>query len=137
MQITAGKVTTEMFIDSGCPYTIIPPSNYDKSMGEIIEHDEDLRAWGSTDLLNTKGMILMELSTKHGAKTTTQVYIVDGFHPEPLLGSRDAVELGFLSINKEGRQPTKEECKEVKDVKHVKMKKPSPRKQKHRRFMKL
>ena len=74
-------------------------------MGKIIENDTNLRAWGATELLNVKGMILTQLTNEQGAKTNTKVYIVDGFHPEQLLGSRDATELGFLNINKQGRPP--------------------------------
>ena len=57
-------------------------------------------------------MIRMNLKTKQGATTNTKVYVVDGFHPEPLLGSKDAADLGFLTINKEGRSPTTEEKKD-------------------------
>ena len=117
--ITSGNATIEMFIDSGCPYTIIPPSYYDQSMGEIIDHDVELRAWGATKLLDTRGMIPTELITKRGVKKTTNVYVVDGFHPEPLLGSADAEDLGFIIINKAGRRPTKGECEEVRGVKRA------------------
>lgn len=112
--IKAGKETIQMFIDSGCDYTIIPPEYYNRSMGELIEPDINLRAWGATELLQTKGMIRTKLTTAKGAKKTAQVYIVDGFHPEPLLGSSDAVDLGFLVINKEGRSPTQEEYRSIK-----------------------
>ena len=111
--IKAGETTIQMFIDSGCDFTIIPPDYYKKEMGEIIENDTNLRAWGASELLNVKGMIITQLTTEQGAKTTAKVYIVDGFHPEPLLGSKDATELGFLNINKCGRAPTEDEVKNI------------------------
>ena len=114
--IKAGDKTSKMFIDSGCDYTIIPPKYYDKSMGNIMQPDINLRAWGAKELLNVKGMIDTELTTAKGAKKKTRVYIVDGIHPEPLLGAFDAEDLGFLTINKEGRAPTQSECVGVKAI---------------------
>lgn len=117
--IKAGATTIQMFIDSGCDFTIIPPTCYQKQMGEIVENDTNLRAWGASELLNVKGMIITQLTTEQGAKTTSKVYIVDGFHPEPLLGSKDAADLGFLNINKKGRPPTEEEAKDIKHTRKI------------------
>ena len=61
-------------------------------------------------------MIDTELTTAKGAKKKTRVYIVDGIHPEPLLGAFDAEDLGLLTINKEGRAPTQSECVGVKAI---------------------
>ena len=88
--IKAGEATTSMFIDSGCDYTIIPPEFYHESMGRIEDSDINLRAWGAEELLKVKGMVNTTLETTKGAKKTTKVYIVDGIHPEPLLGAFDA-----------------------------------------------
>ena len=98
----------KMYIDSGCKFSIIPPSHYKKSMGVITNHDTNLRAWGSSEMLDIKGMITTALSTTLGAKKTAKVYIVDGFHPEPLLGATNAEDLGFIEVYKEWRQPTPE-----------------------------
>ena len=54
-------------------------------------------------------MIQTVITTKRGAKKTTKIYIVEGFNAEPLLGYDDAEELGFITICKEGRAPSKEE----------------------------
>ena len=107
--INVGGNNMDMYIDSGCDFTIIPPSHYTPTMGVITENDTNLRAWGAEDLLDVKGMIHTTLATQQGAKRETVVYIVDGFYPEPLLGAKDAEELGFIAINKEGRKPTEQE----------------------------
>ena len=80
--IEAGGTTIQMFIDSGCDFSIIPLKHYNTQMGKLIENDTNLRAWGASDLLDVKGMIRMNLKTKQGATTNTKVYVVDGFHPE-------------------------------------------------------
>ena len=49
-------------------------------MGKIEEEDTNLRAWGAKDNLDVKGMIKTELKTKRGAKQSTKVNIVKGFH---------------------------------------------------------
>ena len=104
-----GEEPMSMFIDSGVKYTVIPPEKYDKSMGEIVEPDTNFRAWGSDELLNTKGMIHTVITTKRGATKVTKVYLVEGFNAEPLLGCLDAEDLGFITICREGRAPTENE----------------------------
>ena len=54
-------------------------------------------------------MVRSTIETEKGAKTTSHLYIVDGFHPEPLLGDQDAEDLGFITFNREGREPRPEE----------------------------
>ena len=73
-------------------------------MGQVEAADTHLRAWGSNTNLDVKGMVRATLTTQRGAKTDTKVYIVDGFHPEPLLGDKDAESLGFIVFNPEGRE---------------------------------
>ena len=34
---------------------------------------------------------------------TSKVYIVNGYHPEPILGAPDAENLGFITFNSDGR----------------------------------
>ena len=100
--ITIGNNSSmHMFIDSGCSQTIIPPEFYKQAMGRLVESD--------TELLKTQGMINTELTTNLGAQKTSKVYVVEGFHAEPLLGYEDAEELGFIKIHKEGRSPTQAE----------------------------
>ena len=115
--IQIGNMTIRMFIDSGCEDTIITPDHYDESMGKITESDTNLRAWGATELLDVKGMIRTQLVTEQGARKSSNIYIVDGFHPEPLLGAKDAEDLGFITINKEGRSPTTQELGQTREVK--------------------
>ena len=51
---------------------------------------------------------------KRGAKTSSKIYIVEGYQAEPLLGEKDAEELGFITFNKDGRVPTSEECGSIR-----------------------
>ena len=116
VEISINGVTRNLFTDTGSEYTILPPDIYDPRMGEIQKPDISLRAWGSTDNLKITGMIRPVLETKRGAKTSSKIYIVEGYEAEPLLGDLDAEELGFITFNKEGRGPTREECCSIKVV---------------------
>lgn len=107
--LKVGGVPQTLFTDTGSLLTIIPPTSYTNSMGKMIEADTKLRAWGSDTLLDVIGMVNTKLETEKGATTNTKVYIVDGFKPEPLLGDADAEALGFVTFNKDGREPTCEE----------------------------
>ena len=107
--IKVGGVPQTLFTDTGSDKTIITPKNYTADMGELMRSDTKLRAWGSDTLLNVIGMIHTKLETEKGATTNTKVYVVDGFRPEPLLGDADAEALGFVTFNKDGREPTPEE----------------------------
>jgi hypothetical protein len=61
-------------------------------------------------------MIRPIIETKRGAKTDSKIYIVEGYEAEPLLGDRDAEELGFITFNREGRGPNQEETSAIKAV---------------------
>ena len=50
-------------------------------------------------------MIPTTITTKKGAQSQSNVYVVDGYHPEPLLGAKDAESLGFVTFNAKGRDP--------------------------------
>ena len=114
--ISINGVTRNLFTDTGSEYTILPPEIYDPRMGEIQKPDISLRAWGSTDNLKITGMIQPVLETKRGARTVSKIYIVEGYEAEPLLGDRDAEELGFITFNKEGRRPTPQESISIKAI---------------------
>ena len=116
VEISINGVTRNLFTDTGSEYTILPPEIYDPRMGEIQKPDITLRAWGSTDNLKITGMIRPVLETKKGARTSSKIYIVEGYEAEPLLGDLDAEELGFITFNKEGRGPTREEGRSIKVV---------------------
>ena len=45
------------------------------------------------------------MSTEKGARTRSKVFIVNGYHPEPLLGANDAQSLGFITFNNDGKDP--------------------------------
>ena len=107
--IKVGGVPLTLFTDTGSDHTIIPPLEYNSAMGEIIKADTKLRAWGSNSLLDVKGMVNTQLLTEKGATTNTKIYIVDGYRPEALLGDRDAEALGFVTFNRDGRDPTQKE----------------------------
>ena len=68
---------------------------YHPDMGEVVAAYCYLRAWGSKDRLDVKGMFQTELKSDDGGHTKTWVYVVDGDKPEPLLGDDDAEDLGM------------------------------------------
>ena len=75
-------------------------------------------------------MFETELITHTGARKVTKVYIVAGHMAEPLLGDRDAVDLGFIHFNPRGRDPTAEEvAAREKDLNSKNLKKVTREKQ--------
>ena len=94
-----------MFTDTGSEFTIIPPSMYNKDMGKVYPADTNLRAWGSKSNLDVKGMVNTTITTEKGASTRSKVFIVNGYHPEPLLGANDAQCFGFITFNNDGKDP--------------------------------
>ena len=61
----------------------------------------------------------MDIVTKKGAHKQAWVYVVGGHKPNPLLGDREAEDVGIIS-NKEGRDPTYEEKKLLKKSELIK-----------------
>ena len=106
-----GKRVT-LFSDMGSKYTLIPPDMYDPFMRRLEAVDCNLRSWGSKKLLDVKGMFRTNIVTKKRAKKTTVVYVVAGYHPEPLLGDSDVADLGIIEFMREGRYPTQQEMEE-------------------------
>ena len=49
-------------------------------------------------------MVKTTIENTNGVMVNSEVYIVDGYKPEPLLGNRDAEQLGFIIFNPEGRK---------------------------------
>ena len=86
-------------------------------MGKVVAAKSYLRAWGSNNYLDTKGMFKTNLTTASGATKRTWVYVVAGARPEPLLGDHDAKDLGIISFNPEGRPQQGDESHE--DVRNV------------------
>ena len=103
-----GGEEMEQYCDTGSNTTIITPEMYKESMGKMVAARSHLRAWGTTDYLDTKGMFKTNLTTASGATKRTWVYVVAGARPEPLLGDHDAEDLGIVSFNPEGRAPKEE-----------------------------
>ena len=81
---------------------------YKESMGKVVAARSYLRAWGSTEYLDTKGMFKTTLTTASGATKRNWVYVVAGSRPEPLLGDHNAEDLSIVSFNPEGRAPEEE-----------------------------
>ena len=104
----------------GSNITIITPEMYKESMGKVLAARSYLRAWGSTEYLDTKGMFKTTLTTARRATKRTWVYVVAGARPEPLLGDHDAEDLGIVSFKPEGRAPEEEhEGKNCEDGNNV------------------
>ena len=119
VKVEIGKIPQILYTDTGSDFTIISPKDYKDGMGKVIAADTHLRAWGSTTNLDVKGMINTTISNQLGTHTATKVYIVGGFNPAPLLGDKDAEELGFIVFNKMGRPPNNSiTANNVKQVKH-------------------
>ena len=72
-----GGFRQRLFCDTGSKKTIITPVMYHPDMGEVVAADCYLRAWGSKDRLDVKGMFQTELKTEGGGHTQTWVYVVD------------------------------------------------------------
>ena len=101
-----GKTRMKLYADTGSRYTIITPAQYRKTMGKVVAAETRLGAWGSKTYLDVKGMFLTNLTMDKGASTEAWVYVVDGYRPEPLMGDKDAEDLGIFTFHKEGRGGT-------------------------------
>ena len=75
-------------------------------MGKVEAADTILMSWGSKKPLDVKGMFTMDLVIRRGARKQTQVYVVAGHRPEPLLGDADAEDLGFVTFDPQCRKAT-------------------------------
>ena len=120
VKVNLGGEELNLYCDTGSNITIITPMMFKDSMGKLEAAKSNLRAWGSTDYLDTKGMFKTTLTTASGATKRTWVYVVAGARPEPLLGDHNAEDLGIVSFNPDGRAPKEE--KEIgghKDVNKI------------------
>ena len=99
-----GGEEMNLYCDTGSNVTIITPAMYRQSMGKVVAAKSYLRAWGSSEYLDTKEMFKTTLTIASGASKRTWVYVVAGARPEPLLGDHDAEDLGIISLHPEGRQ---------------------------------
>ena len=113
MRINLGGEQMNLYCDTGSNITIITPEMYKDSMGKLVAAKSYLRAWGSTEYLNTKGMFKTTLTTPRGATKRTWVYVVAGARPEPLLGDHDAEDLGIIAFNPDGGAPKEEDVNKV------------------------
>lgn len=125
VNVKIGECKVKLFTDTGSEFTIIPPSLYEKSMGRIVPAETNLRAWGARNNLDVKGMFHTTITNEKGASNTSKVYIVNGYHPEPLLGAPDAENLGFITFNVDGKEPkasfetNHKTCESIKTLKQV------------------
>jgi hypothetical protein len=94
-----------LYCDRGSNITIITPEMYRESMGKVVAARSYLRAWGSTEYLDTKGMFKTTLTTASGATKRTWVYVVAGARPGPNFGNHDAEDLRIVRYNPGGRAP--------------------------------
>ena len=114
--LVVGGTLKRLFYDTGSKFTIIPPEEYRRSMGRVVPAECHLRAWGSDTNLDVKGMFRAKLEAARGAQTDTWVYVVAGTRPEPLLGEKDAEELGIITFDPAGRSATEEDVVAVRKV---------------------
>ena len=97
-----GGKMLNLYCDMGSNITIITLAMNKESMGKVAAAKSYPRAWGSDDYLDTKGMFKTTLTTSSGAMKRTWVYVVAGARLEPLLGDRNAKDLGIISFHPEG-----------------------------------
>jgi hypothetical protein len=109
LTLDMGGHVVKLYCDTGSRYTIIPPELYKDEMGKLEQAETDLRAWGADTFLDVRGMFRTKLVTRRGATKKTKVYVVAGTRPEPLLGDWDAEDLGIITFDAKGREPTEKE----------------------------
>ena len=102
VKVNTGGEELDLYCDTGSNITIFTPAMYRRSMGKVVGAISYLRAWGSSEYLDAKGMFKTTLTTASGATKRTRVYMVAGARPELLLGDHDAEDLGIISFNLEG-----------------------------------
>ena len=119
VDVIVGGHHLHLFTDTGSDFTIIPPELYHQDMGKVVAADTRLRAWGSNNNLDVKGMVRTSIQTIKGATTGTKIYIVDGFNPEPLPGDNDAQSLGLITFHREGRDPLPNEISLQGNIKRL------------------
>ena len=101
VKVNLGGEQRNLYCNRGSNITIITPEMYKESMGKVVAARWYLRARGTTECLDNKGMFKTTLTTASGATKRTWVYVVEGARPGPCLGDHDAEDLG-ISYNPEG-----------------------------------
>ena len=116
-----GGEELDLYWDTGSNITIITSAMYRQSMGKVVVAKSYLRAWGSDDYRDTKGMFKTTLTTSSSVTKRTWVYVVVGARLEPLLGNHDVQDLEIISFHPEGRphQGSDEDDKSYEDVMNV------------------
>ena len=66
VKVDVGGEELDLYCDTGSNITIITPAMYKQSMGKVVAAKSYLRAWGSNDYLDTKGMFKTTLTTSSG-----------------------------------------------------------------------
>ena len=102
-----GGEEMNLYCDTGSNVTIITPAMYRRSMGKVVAAKSYLRAWGSDEYLDTKGMFKMTLTTSSGATKRTWVYMVVGGRPEPHLGEPRCRGPGYHQLQPRGVPTTR------------------------------
>ena len=95
----------QLLVDLGCKKTIIPQTQYTKSLGQIKPSKTRFRPYGTQEHHTTLGEVPVSLQFSNGAQHSITIYVVQGHKIEPLLGDEDAKALGILAINKGGHRP--------------------------------
>jgi len=93
VDVKIGGIRQKLYADTSSEFTIITPQRYSSLMGELEESDLNFRPWGGHNLLDGKGMVHTVIQNSKGAQVCINVYVIDGFQPEPLLWDTDAEKL--------------------------------------------
>ena len=63
VRVNLGGEQMNLYCDTGSNITIITPEMYKDSMGKMVAAKGYLRAWGSTDYLDTKGIVTTSITS--------------------------------------------------------------------------
>ena len=78
VKVSMGGQELDLYCVTGSSITIITPAMYRKPMGKVVAAKSYLRARGSNDYLDTKGMFKTTWTMASGATKRTWVYVVAG-----------------------------------------------------------
>ena len=68
VKVNMGGEELNLYRDTGSNITIITPAMYRQNMGKVVAAKSYLRAWWSSEYLDTKGMFKTTLTTTSGAQ---------------------------------------------------------------------
>lgn len=87
---------------------IINPDDFDPLIGALQPVDVQFSAWSASENSYVANMFEITIENANGSSIGSMMYTLDGYQPDPLMGDRDAEELGFIKFHPTGKKPTNE-----------------------------